>query len=110
MKYIDYLIIKKQQMLCKVLIESIIYIEVEDNYSTIHTISNKYLVQKSLVKLKDILKHKNFEQIHRKFLVNFDKVQKIDLYENTVYLNHNFIVSLSERYKKQLISKFDVIK
>lgn len=110
MKPLDYLIIKKQHTLCKVLMDNILYIEVEDNYSTIYTTTNKYVVKKSLVKLKDILKHRNFEQIHRNFLVNFDKVEEINLYENIIYLSQNYKVTLSERHKKHLISKFDVIK
>ena len=43
------------------------YVEVEDNYSTLYISSQKYVVKKSLSKIKSLLIDKNFEQIQRKF-------------------------------------------
>ncbi|AXT62640.1 DNA-binding response regulator [Aquimarina sp. AD10] len=105
-----YLMIKKQQTICKLILDDIEYIEVEENYSTLYTLDEKYVVKKSLAKLKPLLTGKNFEQIHRKFLVNFNKIKQINLAENTVYLNSNAKITISDRYKKQLTRRFDIIK
>ena len=68
----NYLLVKQQQAICKVDFNKIEYVEVEENYSTLYTLTQKYVVRKSLSKIKKILTDKNFKQIHRKFLINFD--------------------------------------
>ena len=97
------MLIKNQNKICKVVHDTIEYIEVEDNYSTLYTSDQKYVVKKSLSKIKDILSGKTFEQIHRKFVINFDKIKEINLTENTVYLESGFQVSISDRYKNLLV-------
>ena len=106
----NYLLIKNQNKICKVVHDTIEYIEVEENYSTLHTADKRYVVKKSLSKIKDLLSGKSFEQIHRKFVINFDKIKEINLSENTIYLDSGFQVSISERYKKQFTSRYDIIK
>ncbi len=106
----NYLLIKSQSKICKVVHDTIEYIEVEENYSTLYTADKKYVVKKSLAKIKDLLSGKSFEQIHRKFVINFDKIKEINLVENTIYLDSGFQVAISERYKKQFTSKYNIIK
>ena len=103
-------LIKKQHLICKVNFNEIEYVEVEENYSTIYLANNKYVVKKSLAKIKELLGNDNFEQIHRKFLVNFNKIKEINISENTIYLNSGTQISISERYKKQLTSRYNIIK
>lgn len=105
-----YILVKKQHLICKVNFDEIDYVEVEENYSTINVSKNKYVVKKSLSKIKELLGDDNFEQIHRKFLINFNKIKEINLNENTVYLNSGIQISISERYKSKLASRFNIIK
>ena len=105
----NYLLVKKQQSICKLDFDAIEYAAVEENYCTIYTANNKYVVKKSLAKIKELLGDENFEQTHRKFLVNFNKIKEINLSENTIYLLSGTHVSVSERYKKQLATRFNII-
>ncbi len=105
-----YILVKKQHLICKINFDDIEYVEVEENYCTLHVSNNKYVVKKSLSKIKEILGKENFEQTHRKFLINFNKVKSINLSENTIYLNSGFQIAISERYKKHLTSRFNIIK
>ncbi|GAA3630635.1 LytR/AlgR family response regulator transcription factor [Flavivirga jejuensis] len=105
----DYLLIKKQDKICKVILDTIEYVEVEENYSTLYTSNQNHVIKKSLSKIKEMLLDKNFEQIHRKFLINFDKITEINLSENTVYLSPGFQASISERFKKKLIHRYGII-
>lgn len=106
----NYLFVKKQQVICKVNFADIIYIEVDENYCTLFTTDQKFVVKKSLSKIKEILCTDNFEQIHRKIMINIDKISQINLTENTIYLSSNYKVSISERYKKQFAQRFNIIK
>lgn len=106
----DYILIKKQHLICKVDFQAIEYVEVEDNYSTINLAETKYVAKKSLAKIKEILRDEVFQQIHRKFLVNFNKIKEINLAENTIYLNSGTQLAISERYKNKLTSRFNILK
>lgn len=105
-----YLFIKKGNKICKLDIENIEYVEAENNYSTLHTLTDKYAVRLSLSNIKEILIDANFEQIHRKFIVNINKLKEIHLSENTAYLTSGNHVTISERYKKRFSQLHPIIK
>ncbi len=105
----DYLLIKSQNIISKINIENVEYVQVENNYCTLFTSDKKYVVKKSLSKIKELLAYHNFEQVHRNYLVNFNKIRELNIQENTIYLTSNFQVSVSERYKKSLIKHLDIM-
>ncbi|WP_298547849.1 LytTR family DNA-binding domain-containing protein [uncultured Aquimarina sp.] len=106
----DYLFIKKQHKICKIILDTIEYIEVEENYCSLFTENEKHIVRLSLSKIKTMLSNKNFEQIHRKRLINFDKIKEINLTENAVYLNSGIQITISDRFKKQFTNIHNIIK
>lgn len=105
-----YLFVKKGNKICKLDIENIEYVEADNNYSTLHSAGGKYSVRLSLAHIKELLSAADFEQIHRKFVVNIKKLKKIHLDENTAYLESGNYVSISERYKKRFSQMHHIIK
>ena len=58
--------------------KEIIYIEGEGNYVTIHTtVEHRYVIKTSLRKVSELLEAR-FIQIHRRFIVNRDFINRID--------------------------------
>lgn len=104
----NYLFVKNHHIISKIDFKDLEYVEVEKNYTTLYTYEKKYIVRLSLNKMKQVLQSVNFEQVHRKFLVNFDKMKEINLAENTIYLKSGKSITMSERYKKKFSSSFEV--
>lgn len=106
-----FLFVKRGNSIFKLSLDDITYIEVAENYSTLHTSDHqKYLVSQSLTKLKEILPAADFIQVHRKSMVNLKKIREINLSENTIYLTSDQMVAISERYKKHFADQYRILK
>lgn len=69
--------VKVERHMVRVPINDIIYMEAAGNYIKIHLEDGKTLVpHASIRELVDLLPKKKFQQIHRSYVVNFDKVLK----------------------------------
>lgn len=77
----DYIFIKDGQYLHKVKFDDILYLSSDHVYITVHTTARKYLVRTSMQEYLPKL-NSSFLRIHRSYVVNIDKVDKI----NSVYL------------------------
>ena len=107
----NYLFCKKKSSIFKVPVGEVSYVEVADNYCTLHTIDHqKYLISQSLLKLKEILPANNFVQVHRQSLVNLTRIKEINLSENTIYMTSDQMVTISERYKKHFTDRYKILK
>lgn len=95
----DHLFIKKGKALKKVLVSSIIYIEVEEKYCNIITEDEKFVILISLTKILKLLDTSKFCRTHRNFIVNIEKVQQIVPSDNLILLSGNHKATLSDTYK-----------
>ncbi|EGJ49728.1 LytTR family DNA-binding domain-containing protein [Desulfocurvibacter africanus] len=57
--------------------DQIVFVEAYEDYSYVHTASQKYLTSYRLKNLEDRLKPYRFFRVHRKYLVNLDMVTEI---------------------------------
>jgi two-component system LytT family response regulator len=105
----DYLFVKKNKSLKKVLIDDIVYIEVEDRYCNIITDNEKFVILMSLTKLIQLLDPEKFCQTHRNFIVNTNKIEEIIVHDNLLILSGNHKVTLSDKYK-DFVKKFRILK
>jgi two-component system LytT family response regulator len=69
-------------------IADIDYIESDGDYVLIHTAAGKYLKERTMKYFEQCLPQQQFARIHRSFIVNVDKVSKIELYEKEGYHVH----------------------
>ncbi|AQX85738.1 response regulator transcription factor [Elizabethkingia bruuniana] len=95
----DSIFVKKGKSLKKVLIKDIIYIEVEERYCHVVTITERFLIQISLTKILPILDSDKFIRTHRNFIANIDKIIEVTLSENIILLHGNHTIVLSNKYK-----------
>ncbi|NER13719.1 response regulator [Leptobacterium flavescens] len=102
--------IKKNNTLIKVLATDIEYIEVEGKYSKIYTTEANFLVQQSLVQLLQKLPENHFLRVHRNYLVNVQKIKKLNLLDNQIILNNGKAILISRRYKESFIETFNILK
>lgn len=94
-----YLFIKKKSILKKVKLSDIIYIEVENRYCNIITNKEKFVIQISLSKVHEYLIQDFFRQVHRKHIVNTNRIEEISLSKNTLLLQNNHLISFSDSYR-----------
>jgi DNA-binding LytR/AlgR family response regulator len=104
-----YLLIKKKEMLVKVTIDDILYIESEDKYCYVYAGNEHFLVQKSLKNFVKILPS-NFMMLHRKYIVNTHHIASIHPTDYTLTLKNNAKLPISQRYRKVLLALFTIIK
>lgn len=84
------------------LIESeIVFLQVDGNYTEIHTTQKRYVVRKSMTKVLSGL-HLTLYQIHRNYFVNPNFIKEANA---SVYLSTGQVLPLSRNYKKELIQK-----
>ncbi len=95
----DYLFIKKGKSLKKVLLNDIIYIDVEEKYCNIITEKEKFVILISLTKILDLLDNAIFCRTHRNFIVNTEKIVEIIPADNLILLSGGHKATLSDTYK-----------
>ncbi|HSD08328.1 response regulator transcription factor [Flavobacterium sp.] len=104
----DYMFIKKKNVLKKVSLKDILYIEVEDRYCNIITEKEKFVIMISLTKINELLDKNKFIRTHRNYIVNTDFIEEIILADNLVILKGNHKVNLSDTYK-DFIKKINIL-
>jgi len=105
----EYLFIKKNDALKKVLINEIVYIEVDERYCTIMTEKERFVILISLTKISDLLDASRFVRTHRNFIVNTEKIEEIQTADNVILLTGNHHIPMSDKYK-DFINKFRLLK
>lgn len=97
---IDYIFLKVEYQLVKVMLKDINYIEGYKDYVRVHVTTKKYpiLSLSSLKSLEDRLPSKKFFRIHRSFIVSIDKIKAVT--KNSVQIEDK-VLTISENYRKQ---------
>ena len=89
--------------LVKVKTSSILYIQADSNYSMIYLENGeKHLISKPLKSVEDILPKQNFLRIHRSYIVNTKKIQRISRDYVTIRETE---LPLSRRMRDQLLKE-----
>ena len=99
----NFIFVKKENRVEKIQLQSIYSLEVEENYCTIITDSDKYLVKSSLSKLKHLLPNFIFKQVHRNYLININKIKEIYFEDNLIILDNTKKIPLSKKYKQSFL-------
>jgi DNA-binding LytR/AlgR family response regulator len=74
----DYLMIKEGNMMSKVNVGDIVYLEALTNYTKVITVKKKYITLNNLKNFMDYLPDEKFLRIHRSYAVAIDKIQGLD--------------------------------
>lgn len=100
--------IKQNNVLLKILLSDITWIESDGNYCKINTLNNKYVIKRSLVKLLEILPNELFMRVHMRYIVAINSIEQIDLSANQINVNNNKI-SIGPRFRAEILSKLNIL-
>ncbi len=94
--FLPYFFVKSDHKIIKVLFEDIMYIEALQKYVRIHTNSERIITLISMSQLEEILPVGLFYRIHRSYILNLDKIDRID--GNMIHIQkHQLPLSKSQR-------------
>lgn len=102
----EYLFIKENKIIRKLLIDDIYLLESKGDYVKIYVADKYFVIHATLKLLEDRLSAAKFVRVHRSFIVAIDRIDYIE--ENILYLN-NTPVPLSESYRSQFLKKLNLL-
>ncbi len=94
----DYLFVKSEYKLIRILLAEIKYIESANEYIQIHLLNNESVT--TLIRLKvmeEQLPKDKFMRVHRSFIVNLDQVKVVE--RNRIVFDRNVYIPIGEQYK-----------
>lgn len=104
----NYIFIRYKNILTKVIINDINYIQADGDYCKIFTNIKMYHVHMTLLYIENKLSIELFYRCHRSYLVNIDKITSIE--QETIYIdNTNINIPIAESSKKELLEKINLI-
>lgn len=100
-----YFFVKDKGVLKKLNTDDILWAEAMDNYTILHTVGGKHIVNAFL---KDVLFRlgNDFLRIHRSHAVAIKQITSIE--DNLVYIGKTFLV-VSQSYKNELMKRVEVL-
>ena len=94
----SYFFVKSSGQQHKINFNEILYVESIKDYVNIKTDNQEYIVLDTLKSLENQLPE-NFARVHKSFILNLDKIQKIDV--RNVFLNSGKEIPIGETYKSE---------
>ena len=98
----DYLFIKVDGRLVKILYEEILFVEAVQNYVTIHTRDKKLLTYLTFHSIEEFLPDHLFVKTHKSYLVSLAKIESID--GNCLHIA-NHVIPISRNLKDDVMKK-----
>lgn len=98
----QYLFLKEGQVIKKVVLSEIIFVETMQNYVRINTEHGTIMVLMPLKELLGLLPEAGFAQTHRSFVVNMNKISSVE--EDTVWLSDKSL-PISKRMKAAFLKR-----
>lgn len=103
----DYLFIKGNNLLSKVLHKDILYCEALGDYVKVHTKDKEHVVYSTMKNIEEKLTlNKEFIRIHRSYLINLNFLENFD--SETAIVNKQ-VLPLGNKYKAGLKLKLNII-
>lgn len=100
------LYINIDRRLIKLKFAEILLIEAKGDYINIKTESKDYLVHTTLKKILEKLPEDRFLQIHRSFVINFNKI--VDIEDNSVLIEKN-VIPISRTNRPELMRRLNLL-
>jgi len=101
----NYFFIKSDYKIQKIIIDEIIYIESMGDYVRFYLENKRVVALLSLSKLVELLPNEKFIQIHRSYIINFEKINFI---QNNIISIGQYQLPISKSRKKELMEIIDL--
>ena len=100
--------IKVGQHFRAVALEDIHWVQAEGNHSLVFTATQQYIVKQSLRTLTTKVLPDQFQQVHRQYVVNLQKVDVINPPQNVLKIGDR-VLPIGASYKKPLQNAIEVL-
>jgi DNA-binding LytR/AlgR family response regulator len=100
----DHIFVKNNYVFVKLKLNDLLYIEAENNYTSLVTADKKFLLRLSLSQLLDKINYKPLVRIHRSYAVNINAIQSFN--EQEVEINQQQL-PIGRNYKEEFLRNFD---
>ena len=89
-------------------LKEIVFCEADSNYTKIVLASGKSLVlSKTLRDVQEFLQERNFQRVHRQYLINLDHIKEYVRGEgNYIIMSNNVSIPVSRNQKDELLNRF----
>jgi DNA-binding LytR/AlgR family response regulator len=98
--------VKQNELMCKILIADILYLEADRNYCQVYTQEKKYLLVNTLKNMEDKLPTDFFQRIHRSYIVNLNHVNEFNHNHLTV---GDKILPMSKDLRAELLGRLRTV-
>ncbi len=107
-KYIlnDRIFVRHNEVMVKIIVADILYLEADRNYCQVFTKNNAYLLVNTLKNMEDKLPIEQFQRIHRSYIVNVNHINEVA--QNHVTVEHK-ILPLSKELRKDLLDRLRLV-
>ena len=92
----EYIFIKSETRIEKLVLDDILYIEGMKDYLRIHTTSKKIMTLQSFKGILEHLPEKNFKRVHNSFVVSVNQIDNIE--RNRIKIGET-LIPISDKYK-----------
>lgn len=100
----DHIFVKHNYAFVKLKLSELLYIETDNNYTSIITADKKFLLRLSLSQLLEKINYKALVRIHRSYAVNINAIQSFN--EQVVEVNQQHL-PIGRNYKEEFMKQFD---
>ncbi len=104
----DSFYIRTNNVLTRIRLTEIDWIQADGNYCEIHVQDKKYAARTSLKRLADMLPQDQFIQIHKSYIIRLDRIEKVDTNEHMISVN-GISLPLGRTYKDKLMNRLNII-
>ncbi|MGB0929986.1 MAG: LytR/AlgR family response regulator transcription factor, partial [Chitinophagales bacterium] len=103
---LDILFLKEDGRFTKLNMVDILWIESVGDYANFITLKQTHTVHSTLKKIEERLPSKKFHKIHRKYIINLNKI--VDIEDHSVLIKDR-LLPISRRNKPSLMEKLNFI-
>lgn len=100
----DHIFVKHNYAFVKLKLSDLLYMEAENNYTSIVTADKKFLLRLPLNQLLDKINYRALVRIHRSFAVNLNAIQSFNEQEVEIGQQH---LPIGRNYKEEFLKQFD---
>lgn len=100
----DHIFVKHNYAFVKLKLCDLLYVEADNNYTSIITTEKKFLLRLSLNQMLDKINYKSLVRIHRSYAVNINAIQSFN--EQEVEINQQHL-PIGRNYKEEFMKHFD---
>ena len=102
----EYIFIKVKQGLIKVQFSDVLFFEAYDNYAFVYTAEQRHLLNLSLKVVETRIPARKFMRVHRSFIVNTDKIERID--EIYLYIGKH-VIPIGKTFRSDIMSRIRLL-